>query len=169
MFRNIRWVCLGAVLALGTATTASAQTIDSGEVMFHFGALHLAPGQAIAINYELTDHFGEPLTLPVELRIEDKNGASLFDRTLTVSDGHAISFIIGTDIRALRAAVSGDIYAAIAPEIRTLQPCIKVNWPPGPTTPVDRMTLTLEVIDLTTGRIVSVANNPHAIIGVLRQ
>ncbi len=50
-----------------------------------------------------------------------------------------------------------------------IQPCIKVILPPGPSTPVDRMTLTLEVIDLVSGRVVSVANNPHMIIGVLAQ
>ena len=33
--------------------------------------------------------------------------------------------------------------------------------------PVDRVTVTLEVMDVATGRIVSVVNNPHAIIGVL--
>jgi len=122
---------------------------------------------ALALNVELTDHFGDPLTVPVELRVEDKNGATVVSRSVTMSDGHSISFIIAPDIRAARATVPGDIYALIGPEIRLLSPCIRVGFPAGMPPPVERVTVTLEVIDVATGRIVSVVNNPRAIIGVL--
>lgn len=166
---KIRTMMLAAMLAATVVPGASAQTTDSNEVMFHWGTVHRGADQAILLNFELTDHFGEPLTLPVELQVEDKNGSVVYRNTLMVSDGHAVSFAVGPEIRTLRTAVAADIYAVVAPEIRTIQPCIKVNWPPGPTSPVDRMTLTLEVMDAVTGKVVSVVNNPHSIIGVLKQ
>jgi hypothetical protein len=152
---------------VAVASQASAQTIDAGEVMFHWGPIHMAPGQALAFNVELTDHFGDPLTVPLELHVEDKNGAVIVSRTLTMSDGHAISFVIAPDIRTARATIPGDIYAAVAPEIRLVQPCLRLAFPAGMPPPVERITLTLEVMDVATGRIVSVMNNPRAIIGVL--
>jgi hypothetical protein len=152
---------------VAVASQASAQTIDAGEVMFHWGPIHMAPGQALALNIELTDHFGDPLTVPLELHVEDKNGAVIVSRTLTMSDGHAISFAIGPDIRAMRATIPADIYSLVGPDIRLIQPCLRVAFPAGMPPPVDRVTVTLEVMDVATGRIVSVVNNPHAIIGVL--
>jgi hypothetical protein len=94
-----------AALAVAGASAVSAQTIDAGEVMFHWGPLHMAPGQVLALNVELTDHFGDPLTVPIELHVEDKNGLAVVSRTLTMSDGHAISFVMGPDIRAARATI----------------------------------------------------------------
>lgn len=167
MTKTFRILMCAAVLAVAVASRASAQTIDAGEVMFHWGPIHMAPGQALSLNFELTDHFGDPLTVPVELHVEDKNGAAIVSRTLTMSDGRAISFVIGPDIRAARATIPGDVYAAIGPEFRLLLPCIRVGFPAGMPPPVDRVTVTLEVMDVATGRIVSVVNNPHAIIGVL--
>ncbi len=158
-----------AALMLAVASPVAAQTTAPGEVMFHWGPLHLGPGQALAINFELTDHIGGPLTLPVELQIEDKNGNVVYRNAIDVSDGHAISFAIGPDVRTLRSVLPADVYAIVGPDVRPLHPCIKVIYPPGPGTPVDRMTLTLEVIDVLTGRVVGLANNPHAIIGVLAQ
>ena len=75
MTRTFRILMCAAALAVAGASAASAQTIDAGEVMFHWGPLHMAPGQVLALNVELTDHFGDPLTVPVELHVEDKNGA----------------------------------------------------------------------------------------------
>jgi hypothetical protein len=167
MTRTLRILMFAAALAVAGASTASAQTIDAGEVMFHWGPLHMAPGQALALNVELTDHFGDPLTVPIELHVEDKNGAAVVSRTLTMSDGHAISFIIGPDIRAARATIPADIYSLVGPVIRLLAPCLRVGFPAGMPPPVDRVTVTLEVMDVATGRIVSVVNNPHVIIGVL--
>jgi hypothetical protein len=40
---------------------------------------------------------------------------------------------------------------------------------PAGSSAVDRMTLTMEVMDVLTGRVTRFANNPHAIIGVLAQ
>jgi hypothetical protein len=167
MTKTFQILMCAAALAVAGASTASAQTIDAGEVMFHWGPLHMAPGQALALNVELTDHFGDPLTVPVELHVEDRNGAAILSRALTMSDGHAISFIIGPDIRAARATIPGDIYSIIGPEYRLLAPCLRVAFPAGMPPPVERITLTLEIMDVATGRIVSVVNNPHAIIGVL--
>jgi len=167
MTRTFRILMCAAALAVAGTSTASAQTIDVGEVMFHWGPVHMAPGQVLALNIELTDHFGDPLTVPIELHVEDKNGTAVVSRTLTMSDGHAISFVIGPDVRAARATIPADIYSIIGPEYRLLSPCLRVGFPAGMPPPVDRVTVTLEVMDVATGRIVSVVNNPHAIIGVL--
>jgi hypothetical protein len=167
MTKTFRILMCAAAFAVAGASAASAQSIDAGEVMFHFGPLHMAPGQVLALNVELTDHFGDPLTVPVELHVEDKNGMAVVSRTVTMSDGHAISFAVGPDIRAARATIPADIYAAVGPEIRLLSPCLRVGFPAGMPPPVNRVTVTLEVMDVATGRIVSVVNNPHAIIGVL--
>ena len=167
MTKTFRLFLCAAALTAALAPRASAQSIDAGDVMYHFGPLHVAPGQVLALNVELTDHFGDPLTVPIELHAEDKNGAVVVSRTLTMSDGHAMSFVIGPEIRAARATVPGDVYAAIGPEIRLLSPCLRIGFPAGMPPPVERVTVTLEVIDVTTGRIVTVVTNPRAIIGVL--
>ena len=167
MTKTFRILMCAAALAVAGASAAPAQTIDAGEVMFHWGPLHMAPGQALALNVELTDHFGDPLTVPVELHVEDKNGLAVVSRTVTMSDGHAISFVVSPDIRAARATISADLYAAVGSDIRLLQPCIRIGFPAGMPPPVERVTLTLEVMDVATGRIVSVVTNPRAIIGVL--
>jgi len=169
MIKNLRLMTLAAALLLATAPWASAQTTAPGEAMFHWGRVHVGTGQALVLNFELTDHFGGPLTLPVELQLEDKDGNVIYRNSIEVSDGHAVSFAVAQDSRTLRGTIAADIYAAVGPEIRMIQPCIKVIFPPGPSAPVDRMTLTLEVMDVVTGRLVTLANNPHMIIGVLAQ
>ena len=169
MTKTFRILMCAAALAAAVGSQASAQTIQTDEAMFHWGPVHVAPGQALALNFELTDHFGDPLTVPIELHVEDKNGMAIVSRALTMSDGHAISFIIGPDVRAARATIPADVYSAIGPEVRLIQPCIRVAFPAGMPPPVDRVTATLEVMDVATGRIVSVVNNPHVIIGVLAQ
>ena len=169
MKKTLRLLTLAGALVLAAAPWASAQTTAPGEAMFHWGPVHPGPGQALVLNFELTDHFGGPLTLPVALQLEDRNGNVIYRNSIEVSDGHAVSFAVGPDIRTLRSAIPADIYAVVGPEIRLLAPCIKVIFPPGPSAPVDRMTLTLEVMDVVTGRLVTLANNPHMIIGVLAQ
>ena len=160
---------LATLLVLATATWASAQTTAPEEVMFHWGRVHLGTGQALVLNLELTDHFGGPLTLPVELQLEDKDGNVIYRSSIELSDGHAVSFAVAPDSRTLRSTIAADIYAVIGPDVRTIQPCIKVIFPPGPSATIDRMTPTLEVMDVATGRLVTLANNPHMIIGVLAQ
>ena len=167
MTRSFRILICTAALSVAAIPTASAQEIGAGEVMYHWGPLHVAAGQAFAINVELTDHFGDPLTVPVELHVEDRTGAVVVSKTVTMSDGRTLSFVVGPDIRAARATVPGDIYAIMGPDVRLIQPCIRIGFPPSMPPPVERVTLTLEVIDVASGRIVSVVNNPHAIIGVL--
>jgi hypothetical protein len=160
---------LATLLVLATATWASAQTTAPEEVMFHWGRVHLGTGQALVLNLELTDHFGGPLTLPVELQLEDKDGNVIYRSSIELSDGHAVSFAVAPESRTLRSMIQADIYAVIAPDIRLLAPCLKVIFPPGPSATIDRMTPTLEVMDVATGRLVTLANNPHMIIGVLAQ
>lgn len=172
MLKKVRAALFAAFVILAAAPWASAQTPPGpSDVMFHWGALHLTPGQALVINFELTDHFGDALTLPVEFQLEDRSGALVYRNALDVSSGSAVSFatVMGPEYKTLRSTLPADLYAITGPEIRLLSPCIKVRLPPGPSTPVDRMTLTLEVIDVQTGRTVSVINNPHTIISVLTQ
>jgi hypothetical protein len=103
----------------------------------------------------------------VQFELQDQNGNTLYRNSVMVSSGHSVTLAIGPTIRTIPA----DIYAAIGPEVRTIQPCLKVSYPPGPTgsmPPPERLlTPTLEVMDVVTGRVVAMASNPHAIIGVL--
>lgn len=169
MTRVFRLMTLATLLVLTTAPWASAQTTAPEEVMFHWGRVHLGTGQALVLNLELTDHFGGPLTLPVELQLEDEDGNVIYRNSIELSDGHAVSFAVGPDVRTLRSTIAADIYAIIAPDVRMIQPGIKVIFPPGPSATIDRMTPTLEVMDVLTGRLLNFANNPHMIIGVLAQ
>ena len=168
MTKKIVMLLAAAALALTAIPRASAQTTAPTEVMYHWGAIHKGVGQAIVLNFELTDHFGDPeLTLPVEFRLEDKAGNVVYDNTFTVSAGHTFTavFAIGPDIRIARSTIQGDIYGAIAPDVRLLAPCIRVTFPPGPSSPVDQIFTTLEVVDVLTGRVqVFDTNNKSGII-----
>lgn len=153
MFRK---VVLVAALVLAAVPRASAQTIEATEVMFHWGVIHKAPGQALAINFQLTDHVGEALTAEVEFRLDDKDGNVIHTNTVLVSSGRAFSIVsaVAPEIRIARSTIQGDIYAFVDPNDRRLAPFIKVTFPPGSTAPVDQMFATLEVIDVLTGRVI---------------
>ena len=158
-----------ALVALSATQSVSAQSTTPTPVMFEWGALHPRLGQAISLNFALSDE-GGPLTLPVQLEITDQSGKVLYQNTVMVSSGQAISVLIGPEVRGLPdiRSIPADIYAIIGPDIRTIQPCLKVLYPPGPSGPfLDRTTLTLEVLDVMTGRLMNFSNNPHMIIGVL--
>jgi hypothetical protein len=163
MRRTMLTLAFVFALVLVAAPMASAQSTAPTEVMFHWGPIHKAPGQALVLNLELTDHFGEALTVPAEFRLEDKNGNAIQSRNITLSSGGAVSavFAVGPEIRIARSTIEGDIYAAIGPDIRLLLPCIKVLLPPGPSSPADRLTATLEVMDVLTGRVQVFANSPR--------
>ena len=155
MFKKV--VLFAVALLFAAAPRASAQTTEPTEVMFHWGAIHKATGQALALNFQLTDHFGEALTVPVEFRLEDKDGNVIYTNTVLVSSGHTFStvFAVGPEIRIARNTIQGDVYAFVDPNNRLLSPCIKVVFPPGPTAPVDQMFATLEVMDVLTGRVIN--------------
>ena len=162
-------VLFAVALLFAAAPRASAQTTEPTEVMFHWGPIHRGIGQALVLNFELTDHFGEALTVPVEFHLEDKDGNVIYTNTVMVSSGRTFStvFIVGPDVRVARSTIQGDIYAAIAPDVRLLSPCIKVDLPPGPGAPfLDRMTPTLEIMDVLTGRVQVFANDPHIRFGL---
>jgi len=166
MTKRLPMLLSAAVLALAALPLASAQTIAPTEVMFHWGPIHRVTGQALAINFELSDHFGSTGTLPVELHLEDSAGNVIYDNTIMVTPGQAVSWVItvGPDIRTASKTIAGDIYGAIEPTIRLIQPCLKVIYPPGPSSPLDSTTQTLEVMDVASGRVLTFTNNPHTII-----
>ena len=166
MTKRILMLMCVAALALTALPGASAQTTAPTQVMFHWGAIHKVTGQALAINFELSDHFGLATTLPVELQLEDKDGNVIYDNTIMVTPGHAVSWVIavGPEFRTSSKTIAGDIYAAVGPEYRLLSPCLKLDVPPGPGSPVDSMTPTLEVMDVASGRVLDFANNPHTIL-----
>ena len=159
---------IAAVLTLAAAPCASAQTTQPTELMFHWGAIHKAPGQALALNLQLSDHLGTFADLPVELRLEDRNGNVISSKLATISSGRAIIavFAVAPEIRIARSTIEGDIYGVIAPDIRLLIPCVKVLLPPGPNSPVDSLTATLEVLDVLTGRVQTFAADPHIAMGL---
>ena len=172
-------ILFAAALALAVVPYASAQTITPATVDFSWGALHLSSGQAVVVNFLLNDH-GPALALPVEFELDDKNGNTLFRQTVMVPAGRVVSLAIALGDKntaaLLPAVIPSDLYAiidpnerkTIDPNIHTVTPCVKVALPAGPIQPVlDRLTPTLEVMDISTGRGVSFANNPHAIIAVL--
>lgn len=163
-----KFVLFAVAMLLAAAPLASAQTTEPTEVMFHWGAIHKGVGQALVLNLELTDHFGEALTVPAEFHLEDKDGNVVNTNTVLVSSGRTFSavFAVGPEIRVARSTIQGDIYAIIGPEYRLLIPCIKVIFPPGPNTPVAQMFATLEVMDVVTGRVQVFANTPNIRAGV---
>jgi len=166
MTKKILMLLFALALVLVAAPRGSAQTTAPTEVMYHWGAIHKGPWQAVVLSFQLTDHIGSPITVPVEFRLEDKAGNVVYDNTVMVSSGRtfSIAFAIGPEIRVAQTTIQADIYAVIGPEIRTLSPCLKLDVPPGPTSPLDLPTPTLEVMDVLTGRVLEFANNPHTII-----
>jgi hypothetical protein len=160
-----------AALALVAVSFANAQ-VDSGNyVMYNWGTAHMVPGQAIVLNFAVSDQ-GAPIAVQVEFSLQDKNGNTVYRNAMTMLSGQAISLAVGPETRTtagtdIRQTISADLYAITAPDIRVLVPRLKVTYPPGPSAPVDRLTPTLELMDAVTGRALGFANNPHAIIGVL--
>lgn len=145
-----------AVLLLTAIPNAWAQTTAPSEAMFSWGAIHKAPGEAVVLNFTLTDHFGDStLTLPVEFRLEDKAGNLIYTNTVNVSAGKTVSAIIAIapELRVARSTIEGDIYGLVGPEFRTIVPCVRVVFPPGPYSPVSQMFASLEVVDVLTGRV----------------
>ncbi len=170
MTRRISLLLLTFVLALVAAPYAAAQTTQPVDVMYHWGPLHKGPGQAIVLNLSLTDHFGDPsLTVPVELLLEDNAGNVIYSNNVTLSAGRTFTavFAVAPEVRIARSTIQGDIYATIDPNVRLLQPCIKVTYPPGPGAPADQFFATLEVMDVLTGRTQILADpNIRAGLGV---
>jgi hypothetical protein len=161
----------GALLGLTAPQATSAQATTppppAPYVMVNWGAIHLTPGQAVVLNLALGDEGGE-MKLPVQVELEDKNGNVVYRNTFTIATGHTISLVVGPEIRTgpdIRTVIDADIYAIIGPEVRTIIPCLKVAWPPGPTQPIlDQLTPTLEVLDALTGRVEAFGNHPHLTI-----
>src|SRR5215813_6989345 len=116
MTRKTLMFLFAAILALAAVPGAFAQTTAPTEVMFHWGAVHTASGQALAFNFELSDHFGLTAPAAVELRLEDKNGNLIYDNTATVTPGHAFTWviIIAPDIRTAGKTIDGDTHGIIA-------------------------------------------------------
>src|SRR5262249_23617859 len=131
MTRKSLMFLLTAILVIGAAPGAFAQTTAPTEVMFHWGAIHTASGQALAFNFELSDHFGLTAPAAVELRLEDKNGNLIYDNSMTVTPGHAVTWVIaiGPDVRTASKTIDGDTHGIIAIDTHTIQPCLKVTYP----------------------------------------
>jgi len=161
MNRRILQSLIAFVIPVLIAPRVWAQSTAPTDIMYHEGPVHTAPGQAIVLNSELTDHFGDPLlTVPVEFHLEDKDGNLIYTHTVALSAGRSFSevFIVGPDVRIARSTIQGDIYAAIGPDVRLVQPCLRVTYPPGPTSPADQFFATLEVVDVSTGRTQTVSS-----------
>jgi hypothetical protein len=154
-----------ASLALAAVSTINAQVDPGNNVEYEWGAVHVTSGQAIVLNLAISDAAGRA-TFPVQFEIHDKNGNTVYRNSVMVQAGHSVSLLIGPDIRT---NIPADIYAVVGPDIRIIQPCLKVGPAGGGTMPPPESLLvpTLEVMDAVTGRVVAFANNPHAIIGVL--
>ncbi len=169
MTKKILMLLFAFALVLVAAPRGSAQTTVPTEVMYHWGAIHKGPGQAVVLNFQLTDHIGSPITVPVEFRLEDKAGNVVYDNTVMVSSGRtfSIAFVVGPEYRVAQTTIQADIFAVIGPDVRTLSPCLKLDVPPGPGSPLDLPTPTLEVMDVLTGRVLEFANNPHTIIAAM--
>jgi hypothetical protein len=154
-----------ATLALAAVSVASAQVDSGNNLEFEWGAVHVVSGQAIVLNLSISDAGGR-VAFPVEFEIHDKNGNTLYRNSVMVYPGHSVSLAVGPEYRT---SIQADLYAVVGPDIRLIQPCIKIGAPGGGTMPPPESLLvpTLEVMDTATGRVVAFGNNPHAIIGVL--
>ncbi|PYT53683.1 MAG: hypothetical protein DMG43_08350 [Acidobacteria bacterium] len=168
MTKKILMLLFAFALVLVAAPRGSAQTTAPTEVMYHWGAIHKGPWQAVVLNFQLTDHIGSPITVPVEFRLEDNAGNVVYDNTVMVSSGRtfSIAFVVGPEYRVAQTTIQADIFAAIGPEIRTLAPCLKVVYPPGPGSPLDLPTPTLEVMNALTGQVQTFAADPHVVFGL---
>lgn len=160
-----------ALLGLAAPQVASAQvtTTPPPYVMVSWGAINVISGQVVTLNLSLGDE-GAEMKLPVQVELEDKNGNVVYQNTFTIATGHTVSLAIVSGDRTVvgpefRSIIGADIYAIIGPEIRTLSPCLKIAYPPGPSQPIlDQLTPTLQVLDALTGRVQAFGNNPHLTI-----
>ncbi|MGH9813900.1 MAG: hypothetical protein ACRD4T_12275, partial [Candidatus Acidiferrales bacterium] len=136
-----------AVLALAVAPLASAQSTEPVEVTYHWGAIHKGPGQALAINFSVPDSADRPAPLPVEFQLTDKNGRVLYSNTIALPavQSFAMAFVAPSEIKFAKANIEADIYALIDPNVRTLVPSFRVQFPAGTSLPAVQFTATLEV------------------------
>lgn len=159
-----------AALALAAVSCIHAQIDPGNLVQYNWGGMQFEPNRAAVLNIAVTN-LSKPYTVPVQITLSDKYGNALYRNTVYVNSGQSMSIAIGQASTAgadFRSTIPADIYAAIGPEIRILQARLDIAYPPGPTVPVlDRMTPSMQVFDVATGRLVGYANSPHAIIGVL--
>lgn len=166
---------LSAIAAIALAGSSGAQTLsaqlDPGDrVAFKWGAIHMTPGMAYAVNFTAWNAV-LPAPIAVEIILTDKNGLVIYDQMLNVAAGHSAAFVVapgdarGSMAPDTRTLIPADAYAVIPADYRTVSVAVKVTVPPDPYTPVlDRGTVIMELLDAATGKITSVANHPRVTV-----
>lgn len=157
---------LTALLGLTAVPSMFAQ-IDPYTIEYSWGGVHTNHSQVLALNVSVDDSCSAAIA-DVTLTLYDKTGKTVATKTGRASAGHTFTFAIGPENTSARSLIDADIYLLLPAVDQTIVPCIKVAFPPGPCRqPTRLVTPTMETIDAATGRLVSFANNPHALIGLL--
>ena len=154
---------LVVTLALTAPLAPSAQTTELPAVQFSWGAMHRGPGQALAINFVVPDapEFGDPSSFAAALRLMDADGRVLYETTAQSVSGRVLSFVIASEDRATKT-IPGDAYAIIDSNNRVIQASIKVApLSERVVLPPERIVSTLEVIEISSGRVLAFANTPR--------
>jgi hypothetical protein len=157
---------LGLTSALLVPVTAFAQTTELPAVQFSWGAIHRGPGQALAINFVVPDapESGATTSVAATLRITGADGSVLYETRMDGVSGQALSFVIASDDRTAMKTIPGDVYAIIDPNNRFIQARILVAPLSDRALSPERIVATMEVIEISSGRVIAFANNPRVIV-----
>ena len=154
-------------LALTAPPAAFAQSTELPAVQFSWGAIHRGPGQALAINFSVPDspEAGDPGGLFATLRLTDRDGSVLHEETLETASGRTLTFVITSDVHGAMKTIPGDAYAFIDPSNRVIHASVKIaSFSERVTLTPERVVGTMEVIEISSGRVMSFAINPRTVV-----
>ena len=98
------------------------------------------------------------------MRLEYPIGNVLYETKMDGVSGQALSFVITGDERAAMKTIPGDVYAIVDPNNRFIQARIHVAPLSDRALSPERIVATLEVIEISSGRVVAFANNPRVVV-----
>ncbi len=170
MFKKFLFIAGAALAAIAATQPAAAQTV----VTYNWGGIHMMPDQVLSLNFRL-DQAAVPVTLPVMLTLQDKQGNILYQKSVNVTSGQTATWAVGWN-----AFVGGGSFghfidptyvAQVSTNVSTIVAILRVVTPGlAPQPYLDMMTPSLEVIDMSpVYRVASYLNDPHMTLAVLRQ
>ena len=164
----------GAILLVAaTFQPAPAQVVAPASVVtYNWGSVYMTPGQLIGINLRL-DRMAVPVTVPVQLTLEDRDGNVVYQKSLSLAAGKTAQWLVGINLGfgggAFGAFQDGQTMASLPYSVHSFTAILRVSLSDAPQPFVDAMTPTLNVVDqLPTYSVSSFANNPHMTIANLR-
>ena len=165
----------GAVLfAAAAMQPAHAQIVigPTSVVTYNWGSIYMVNSQLIGLNLRL-DRMAAPATVPVQLTLEDRQGNVVYQKTLSLTTGKTVQWLVGVNLGlgggAFGAFQDGQTIVSLPYDIRSFTAILRVSLTDAPQPYVDAMTPTLNVIDPVQSYAVgSFANNPHMTISSVR-